>query len=346
MDKVKLTQGTLQWEQAREARIGSSEVFDIVRYYATPDELQNCGINAEEMLEETPYTSAWAMYHKMLQDGFYHREALPPEYAEYGHAVEPYGLHVLQKGRTHKLRPGDVYASDRLIASLDIEGTSEQCDCIAYDVGNGIVTAGKRFVCEQKSMTPERFKAGMPIKHIIQAQYQTTMVKADFFIIQVMVLHNDTVFERGKITQMSVAQRKKFLPEKMDVHHIYFRYNEAIAALILVCLERFFADVDAYNEPTPFIDIDSVRNIITSIRGNTYFNPNSTVRFDLSDYVDAKVRQEAAELERKVILQQIIETAKALNTVKFLSPDGTSASFSRDGKFLVRPPKEVRSAEN
>lgn len=89
MDRVKLSQGTLRWEQARETRIGSSEVFDIVRYYALPDELQNCGISAEKIMEEAPYTSAWALYHKMKGDGLYHREALAPEYAEYGHAVEP-----------------------------------------------------------------------------------------------------------------------------------------------------------------------------------------------------------------------------------------------------------------
>ncbi len=346
MDKVKLTQGTIQWEQARETRIGSSEVFDIVRYYAKPEELQNCGINAEEVMSEAPYTSAWALYHKMRGDGLYHREALAPEYAEYGHAVEPYGVYALQQGRSHKLRPGEVYASDRLIASLDIAGVSEPCDCIPYDVGYGVVAPGKRFVCEQKSMHPDRYQAGMPMKYIIQAQYQAAMVAADFFILQIMVLHNDTAFERGKVTQMRMAQRKAYLPNHMDVHHIYFRYNEALAALILVCLDRFFADVDSCKEPTPFIALDSAKNIISSIRSNTYFNPNSTVPFDLTAYVQAKARQEKAEKERKVILQSVVEQAKALNAVRFLSPDGTSASFSRDGKFLVRPPKEVRSANN
>lgn len=346
MDKVKLTQGTLQWEQARETRIGSSEVFDIVRYYASPDELQNCGINAEKIMEEAPYTSAWALYHKMRQDGLYHREALAPEYAEYGHAVEPYGLHVLQKGRAHKLKPGEVYASDRLIASLDIAGISESCDCIPFDVGYGMAAAGRRFLCEQKSMHPDRYKAGLPIKHIIQAQYQAAMVSADFFVIQVMVLHNDTVFERGKVTQMSLAQRKKYLAENMDVHHIYFRYSEALASLITVCLERFFSDVDSGNEPTPYIETDSTKNIISSIRSNTYFNKDGTVQVDLVPYLEAKDRQEKAEQERKAILQDVIGVAKASNVVKFMGPDGTSASFSKDGKFLVKLPKEVRSAED
>lgn len=346
MDKVKLAQNTLQWEQARETRIGSSEVFDIVRYYARPDELQNCGISAEKMMEEAPYTSAWALYHKMQGDGLYQREALAPEYAEYGHAVEPYGVYVLQKGRKHRLKPGEVYASQRLIASLDIAGVSEACDCVPFDAGHGMAGIGKRFVCEQKSMHPNRYKAGLPIKYIVQAQYQAAMVNADFFIIQVMVLHNDTVFERGKVTQMSLAQRKKYLPEHMDVHHRYFRYNEALAALITVCLERFFADVDAHREPTPYIDQDSTGHIISSIRSNTCFNPDSVIPFDLAPYVEAKARQDAADRERKAALQAIVEKAKALNAVRFMAADGTSASFSKDGKFLIRPPREDRHAKD
>jgi hypothetical protein len=85
--KTKLKQGTIAWEQARDTRIGSSDIFDIVKYYATDDELQNCGINAEAFREENPYTTAWALYHKMKRDGLFHREELPPELADYGHTV-------------------------------------------------------------------------------------------------------------------------------------------------------------------------------------------------------------------------------------------------------------------
>ena len=82
LKKTKLKQGTLAWEKARATRIGGSEVFDIVRYYATDEELQNCGINAEDFKSEEPYTTAWALYHKIINDGVYKSEALAPEYAE------------------------------------------------------------------------------------------------------------------------------------------------------------------------------------------------------------------------------------------------------------------------
>ena len=67
MKKAKLKQGTLAWEKAKATRIGSSEIFDIVKYYATDEELQNCGINAEDFRLEKPYTTVWALYHKILK---------------------------------------------------------------------------------------------------------------------------------------------------------------------------------------------------------------------------------------------------------------------------------------
>lgn len=343
MNKTTLKQGTLKWESARATRIGSSEVFDIVRYYSSDDELQNCGINAENLRAEKPYTTTWALYHKMQNDGIYQRQDLPPEFAEYGHAVEPYGLAVLQQGRKGKLKPGAVYASDRLIASLDISGVSEELDVRPFDYGGGVVAAGKRFVCEQKTIMPQVLKKGLPIKYIIQAQYQIAMTKADFYILQIMKLEDDTVFERGKIVQMSSSKKKlrEYLRDKMTVTHLYFRNNESLAMLIKVCLERFLRDVDNRNEPTPFIEHDSQRNIIDSIRINTFYNKDLTLGFELSEYIKAKEGSDAAENRRKEVLQGIVETAKKFNASRFVSKDGTTASFSTSGAFLVKPPREA-----
>ena len=108
MKRINVKQGTLAWEKARQNRIGGSEVFDIVRYYATDQELQNCGFNAEDFRSEKPYTTAWALYHKVLNDGLYHKEELAPEFAEYGHAIEPYGVYVMNRRRVKKLKPGRV----------------------------------------------------------------------------------------------------------------------------------------------------------------------------------------------------------------------------------------------
>ena len=342
MNKTKLKQGTLAWENARETRIGSSEIFDIVRYYASDDELQNCGINAETLRSEKPFTTAWALYHKMQKDGIYQRQSLPPELSEYGHAVEPYGLAILQNARQKKLKRGEVYISDRLIASLDVSGISEDVDVGPFDYGNGVVTTGKRFACEQKSIMPQVLKKGLPLKYILQAQYQITMTKADFYILQIMMLEEDTTFERGKITQMSNNKKKlrEYLQARMTVTHLYFQNNEALAMLIRTCLDRFFSDVDNHKEPTPFIEHDTQRNIIESIRLNTFYNKDLTLDFELSEYIKSKDESEAAEARRKAVLQGIVETAKKYNASQFISQGGTRAKFSASGAFLITPPKE------
>ena len=182
MKKIKIKQGTRAWENAKECRIGSSEVFDIVRYYASDNELQNCGIDAEMFREELPFVSTWALYHKILNDGIYQKPLLEPSLAEYGLAMEGYGQYVLQEGREFKLRKGEVFVSDKLIASLDISGLSEEIDEKEFDYGGGRVPLGQHFVCEQKTISP--YKDHLPLKYVIQAQYQITMSKKKFFILQ------------------------------------------------------------------------------------------------------------------------------------------------------------------
>ncbi len=342
MNKVKLKQGTLAWEKARETRIGGSEIFDIVRYYATDEELQNCGINAEKFRSEKPYTSVWALYHKMLNDGFYKKEALAPEFAEYGHAVESYGVHVLQKGRSKKLKPGEVYASDRLIASLDISGIAEKADIVPFDYGNGKPREGQKFVCEQKSMMPQKAKDPIPFKYIVQAQYQLIHSKADFFILQIMILNNDTPFERGKICQMSKSKKFKFLDENMAVVHLYFQNNYHLSELINTCTERFLKAIDEKQEPAPYIENDSQQNIIDCIRANSLFNSDAVLEYNLDGYEEAKRQEEEAKRKKSAELQRIIEKAKENNACRFSSPDGTTASFSKNGRFLIKQ-AEVRS---
>ncbi len=338
MKKVKLKQGTLAWEKARATRIGSSEVFDIVRYYATDDELQNCGINAERFMEEKPYTTAWSLYHKILNDGIYQKAALEPEFAEYGHAVEPYGVYKLNQSRQKQVKPGEVYADDKLIVSLDVSGVAEEIDCCAnLAYGTGKIKVGQKFACEQKSMFPIMVKNGLPFKYIIQAQYQILKTKLDFFIIQLMVLDEDTPFIRGKICQMSKKKRFEYLDEHMSVQLLYFQNNEQLARLIQTCLDRFFEDVKNKNEPTPFITEDKQANIIASIRLNSAFDEKAVIDIELQDYFAAKRESELAEETRKNILQRIIEIAKKENRCKFQSSDKKfTGAFDKAGRFSVK----------
>ena len=273
----------------------------------------------------------------MRRDGMYHREALAPEFAEYGHAVEPYGVYVLQKGRQKKVKPGEVYADDRLIVSLDVSGTAEEIDKVPFDFGNGMPKKGQRFVCEQKTMMPQKAKGGtVPFKYIVQAQHQIMQTKAHFFILQIMILAEDTPFIRGKICQMSRRKKFEYLDENMIVKHLYFQNNQHLGELINTCTQRFFYAVAKGCEPTAYIENDSQQNIIECIRQNSLFDPNAVVEYDLKPYKTAKDEKDKAADVQSAELQKIIETAKAKNACKFDSADGISASFSKNGRFLIK----------
>ena len=152
-----------------------------------------------------------------------------------------------------------------------------------------------------------------------------------------MVLENDTVFERGKITQMSKKKRAEYLKDKMSVNMLYFANNPHLSALIKKCLDRFFSDVDNRKEPTAYIAHDTQRNIIESIRINTAYNKDLTLTYDLTEYLKAKEEADKAEEKRKYELQKIIEQAKEYNASRFKTDDGKlTGSFSAAGAFLLK----------
>ena len=233
-----------------------------------------------------------------------------------------------------------MFIDNRLIASLDVRGTAEDIDMIDFHYGHGIPRTGEKFVCEQKSINPQIIKNGLPFKYIMQAQYQIIMTKCNFYILQLMVLKEDTVFIRGKICQMSRKKKYDYLNKNMSVSHYYFKNNEHLAQLIAACLERFFHAVDNHKEPTAFIEYDKTRHILESIRINTYFNKDLTLPYDLTTYLCLKEKEDIAIKNRKDELQRIVELAKEFNTSRFQSDNGLTASFSADGKFLIKKPKE------
>lgn len=343
MKKMKIKQGTRAWETAKETRIGSSEVFDIVRYYATETELQNCGIDAKKFKEELPFVSTWALYHKLINDGIYQKQLLDPALGEYGLAMEYYGLKLLQENRKNKLKKGQVFISDKLIASLDISGVSEEIDVKEFDYGTGKIKPGLKFVCEQKTITP--YKDHLPLKYIIQAQYQITMSKHNYFLLQLMILENDTDFERGKIVSLANTSKTKFydyIKDKVKVQYVYFNHNEALSQLIKTCLDRFFKDVKERKEPKPFLESNKVSNILVSIRENSFYNPDLTKEFDLSGYIEAKEISDDAEKLKSMEMEKIIHFAMENNCSKFVSPTGHKAFFSSNGRFYINEPKEKK----
>lgn len=94
------------------------------------------------------------------------------------------------------------------------------------------------------------------------------------------------------------------------------------------------------NEPKPFIEVDKVSQVIVSIRQNSFYNPSLIKEYDLSDYAEKKKTEKEAEKARKEALQKLIEFAMENNCSRFDSASGHTASFSSDGKLLLKEPKE------
>ena len=136
---------------------------------------------------------------------------------------------------------------------------------------------------------------------------------------------------------MTKKKRAEYLKDKMSVNMLYFANNPHLSALIKVCLERFFADVDNSREPKAYIVHDTQKNIIESIRINTAYNKNLTLTYDLTEYLKAKEEADEAEEKRKAELQKITEQAKEYNASRFTTEDGKlTGSFSAAGAFLLK----------
>ena len=204
---------------------------------------------------------------------------------------------------------------------------------------------GEKFVCEQKTISP--YKGHLPLKYVIQAQYQISMSKANYFILQAMILNEDTPFERGKIVALANTNKSKFfdyVKGKVKIQHIYFNNNEALAQLIKVCIYRFFEAVEKREEPAPFIQIDNISNIIVSIRQNSFYNPELAKEYDLTKYIKLKKECDLAELNKRQEMQKIIEFIMDNNCSRlFDSVSGYSAFFTSNGRFLLKEPKESKN---
>ena len=150
-----------------------------------------------------------------------------------------------------------------------------------------------------------------------------------------MMLKEDSPFIRGKICQMSSKAKYKYLDDNMTVTHYYFKNDVHLSRLIEECIKRFFKDVDENNEPAAYIEYDTPKNIIESIRFNSLYNDKNVCDYNLSTYIKLKNEEDEAIEKRKEELQKIIEIAKEKNVCRFRSP-GVTALFAKDGSFRTK----------
>ncbi len=181
---IKLKQKSNAWLDLKDTRIGSSEIYGLVKYYIKDEELESLGINSTEF-KEKPYTTAWEIWHKFMSKDIYVRKPLEWVLAEYGNSIEKFAFKWIQKKENFKygecaFNEGEVYTNDNdiRIASLDIEAMINSTEIFQDSNGNDIsLKDDNEFVVEVKAMS--KFKvskdkiitSGVDWKYILQLQY-------------------------------------------------------------------------------------------------------------------------------------------------------------------------------
>lgn len=326
-----MKQHSKEWYNAKSKRIGSSEIFDIVRYYASDQELHNCGFDPVEIHEEIPFTTAFQLFRKLTNSPFYSKKPLEPESAKFGLAAEK--LMRDEFARDHNglvCQQGRVVVLEHTIASLDSE-----------------IKVGDDYELVEHKTVRDNLETWTPTaKYIIQCQFQLMHVPEFARArIQAMNLFPDTAFNRGLLYSCKTAKQMREVAKKNEIS---FRFKEypmeklpAVIALCKACMDRFLQDVRNKIEPQPFLaDGETPKSILASVAINGNM---SAAEVSLKRFLDARDRVKACELEKQAALQEIINLAREKMTLEFIDPEtGEKAAFSKAGALLIKTKKEYK----
>ena len=265
LKEVELKQKSNEWLNLKDTKIGSSEIYGLVKNYIKPEELESVGINSYEFTEK-PYTTAWELYHKFVNRDLWIRKPLTWVLSEFGNSMEKFAIRWIRKKENFKygdavFKEGAVYASenDIRIASLDIEATVNSTDIIQDANGNNIALGQDRdFLVEVKGMS--KFKAkkdkiltdGVDWKYILQLQYQLWCKDVNWGIISVFELMSDTLDKRGYIIRCAETMNKKdykYIDEATKKKMFFYKRLPQYAKIFELALKRFQDDVKFKNEP-------------------------------------------------------------------------------------------------
>jgi len=263
LQPTKIKQKSEKWLELKRTKIGSSEIYGLVKNYIKPQELESLGINSAEFTEK-PYTTAWELYHKFTNPNYVGR-SLSWELAEYGNSMEKFAFKWLKKGnfkyQNSIFTQGNVYANDNdiRIASLDIEGETDSKEIIKDANGNYIALGeDKNFIIEVKAMS--KFKAsknqilteGVDWKYILQLQWQLWCRNINWGAILVFELLNDTQANRGYVIRCGETLNKKdyeYIDNATQKRIFFYKRLPQYEKIFELALERFMNDVKFKNEP-------------------------------------------------------------------------------------------------
>lgn len=265
MEKLSLKQGGQQWLDLKKNRIGSSEIFGLIRHYITEQELQNVGINTENFKDEA-YTTAWQLYQKFTNPLVYVEPEFDKNLSLFGRRIEEFAFDYLKKQGEYNsvYAKGGVYFDEHRIASLDITGKAASTDIIQDSNGYNIslidhpdflveAKGQASFISQSKGVSTQ----GADWKFIFQLQYALMLTGFRWGKILMASLLNDNEFERGYISALPKKSAIDYIAKNSEIFEFIYVARPEYQYLIEKALDRFFFDVKARNEP-PLPDYEKV----------------------------------------------------------------------------------------
>ena len=256
-----IKQNSAKWHNLKKSRIGSSEIFTLVSYYNTQEQLQNAGVDIDKF-KDSAYITAYQLYHKLKNPKLYNEPLFCDKLSQFGSRIEDYVFNLVQKKSalaTYK-RGRVIYnkdgGNDIKIASIDIEGKANSRQIIEDCNGNKIsLVDSPNFIVECKGMS--NFKAfhkdianiGVDYQYIFQLQYQLYCSGFDWGKIFVVSLDSDSEWTRSAIVHMPKAKAFKYLDKNSKHYEFIYKARPEYFFLIKNALERFQFDLRAGVEP-------------------------------------------------------------------------------------------------
>lgn len=318
MKKIQIQQRSLAWLNMRATRVGASQAWAIVQYYATDAELLAAGIDPVVARGDInkPYQSAYALYQQIKGNPY--PENIDQWDSQFGEALESW---VRSKYATAP--KAEVYYDDLNICSLDMA-----------DAVDGPWVAP---VLEIKSR--RKIADDLPMSWQMQVSLQCRakgVTRAG--ILQIALdamdehLRTCVAFAYEKMPRKDFLKYFDGLDKQIDFRE--FERNDRLLALYDVCAGRFWSDVNADTAPIPTLADEPNASAATVLLGSYVDN----TEYDLTRYAKLKALESRVSAAVKAEKQKIFVACKTNRAATVSDATGRTGKWSAAGAFLMKQP--------
>lgn len=335
----------LEQIKARYEKVGSSEIYGLVRYYLkkaySEEEIISIGLSQILDDEESEYTTWYETYLRLTKPDIYEQNKTFKEInSSWGALIEGYAFGFLKKSDENgKYSFGKTYTNTNYpmsVANCDFECKFKESKVLRSSdkkedfeaIGDGVI--------EIKSIngiqaTKNNYRVnGLPLRYIFQLQYQMMLANASWGkIIGFALRGSDSEVARSRlvgqiegvmsiknISHLEKAKKYrliyKYFEEKLDFEVIEFCYqtNIAIQSVIKRCLVLAMEDIGLEIAPEIPSKINNLKPKVIADMINFYENKADYI--ENNDIVDRFCALKSQEGQLK---EEIEEIRKDINSI-------------------------------